>query len=54
MPSSSLLAESPKRAPADGGRAGRAVIEVRPVEGIPEVEDGAPLGLMIATARRAS
>jgi len=26
------------------------VIEIRPVEGIPEVEEGAPLGLMIATA----
>ena len=26
------------------------MIEVRPVEGIPEVEEGAPLGVMIATA----
>jgi coenzyme F420-0:L-glutamate ligase / coenzyme F420-1:gamma-L-glutamate ligase len=26
------------------------LIEVRPVEGIPEVEEGAPLGVMIATA----
>ena len=30
------------------------MIEVRPVEGIPEVEEGAPLGVMIATAVRAS
>ncbi len=26
------------------------MIEIRPVEGIPEVEEGAPLGVMIATA----
>ena len=45
----SLLAETRSRTP-DRGRARRAVIEVRPVEGIPEVEEGAPLGLMIATA----